>query len=92
MGEQVAARTKKKCSAVGGRKGRDRESRRTLKTAYTIILQSMNFRLKSGSLCTRRIGSRRSKKLRQDIDRGVIIKVTKDLGSRERPADIRERP
>ena len=35
----------KKCSAVGGRKGRDMESRRTLKTAYTIILQSMNFRL-----------------------------------------------
>ena len=65
MGEQAAARTKKKCSAVGGRKGRDRESRRTLKTAYTIILQSMNFRLKSGSLCTRRIGSRRSKKLRR---------------------------
>ena len=92
MGEQAAARTKKKCSAVGGRKGRDMESRRTLKTAYTIILQSMNFRLKSGSLCTRRIGSRRSKKLRQDIDRGVIIKVTKDQDSRERPADIRERP
>ena len=35
-------------------------------------------KLKSGSLCTRRIGSRRSKKLRQDIDRGVIIKVTRD--------------
>ena len=46
MGEQVAARTKKKCSAVEGRKGRDVKSRRTLKTAYTIILQSMNFRLK----------------------------------------------
>ena len=92
MGEQVAARTKKEVFSRRRTEGRDMESRRTLKTAYTIILQSMNFRLKSGSLCTRRIGSRRSKKLRQDIDRGVIIKVTKDQGSRERPADIRERP
>ena len=92
MGEQVAARTKKEVFSRRRTEGRDMESRRTLKTAYTIILQSMNFRLKSGSLCTRRIGSRRSKKLRQDIDRGVIIKVTKDQDSRERPADIRERP
>ena len=91
MGEQVAARTKKVFSRRRT-EGRDVRSRRTLKTAYTIILQSMNFKLKSGSLCTRRIGSRRSKKLRQDIDRGVIIKVTKDQDSRERPADIRERP
>ena len=60
MGEQVAARIKKKSSVAERIRGV-----RTLKTAYTIILQSMNFKLKSGSLCTRRIGSRRSKKLRR---------------------------
>ena len=56
---------KKKCSTVEGRKGRDTQVPTHLENRIYDNLAEHERKPKGGNLCTRRIGSRRSKKLRR---------------------------